>query len=476
MCFSFLKLRGESRLSKRIDPKKRPMPKQEPFERIKNFEEVALGYTPDLAREEASRCLSCKKPFCIEGCPVSIDIPRFIQYIVEGDFSGGIKKLKEKNALPAVCGRVCPQEDQCEKVCVLGKKNEPVAIGRLERFLADWEAAGGAIGKPDVAPANKKKVAVVGSGPAGITVASDLAVLGYEVAMFEALHEAGGVLTYGIPEFRLPKAIVRREVEYVKSLGVKLYLDFIVGKTRTVDNLLKEFDAIFIGAGAGLPWFMEIPGENLNGVYSANEYLTRCNLMKGFRFPAYNTPLKRASHVAVFGGGNVAMDGARTALRLGADEVHIVYRRSRSEMPARLEEVENAEEEGVIFDYLTLPIRLIGNEQGWLTEIECLRMELGEPDESGRRRPVPVKGSEFRMKVDAAVCAIGNSPNPLIPMTTPGLDIGKKGNIEANEETGMTSRGRIWAGGDVVTGAATVISAMGAGRKAAKSIHETLSQ
>jgi len=476
MCFSFLKLRGESRLSKRIDPKKRPMPKQEPFERIKNFEEVALGYTPDLAREEASRCLSCKKPFCIEGCPVSIDIPRFIQYIVEGDFSGGIKKLKEKNALPAVCGRVCPQEDQCEKVCVLGKKNEPVAIGRLERFLADWEAAGGAIGKPDVAPANKKKVAVVGSGPAGITVASDLAVLGYEVAMFEALHEAGGVLTYGIPEFRLPKAIVRREVEYVKSLGVKLYFDFIVGKTRTVDNLLKEFDAIFIGAGAGLPWFMEIPGENLNGVYSANEYLTRCNLMKGFRFPAYNTPLKRASHVAVFGGGNVAMDGARTALRLGADEVHIVYRRSRSEMPARLEEVENAEEEGVIFDYLTLPIRLIGNDQGWLTEIECLRMELGEPDESGRRRPVPVKGSEFRMKVDAAVCAIGNSPNPLIPMTTPGLDIGKKGNIEANEETGMTSRGRIWAGGDVVTGAATVISAMGAGRKAAKSIHETLSQ
>ena len=463
-------------MSKRIDPKKRPMPKQEPFERIKNFEEVALGYTPDLAREEASRCLSCKKPFCIEGCPVSIDIPRFIQYIVEGDFSGGIKKLKEKNALPAVCGRVCPQEDQCEKVCVLGKKNEPVAIGRLERFLADWEAAGGAIGKPDVAPANKKKVAVVGSGPAGITVASDLAVLGYEVAMFEALHEAGGVLTYGIPEFRLPKAIVRREVEYVKSLGVKLYFDFIVGKTRTVDNLLKEFDAIFIGAGAGLPWFMEIPGENLNGVYSANEYLTRCNLMKGFRFPAYNTPLKRASHVAVFGGGNVAMDGARTALRLGADEVHIVYRRSRSEMPARLEEVENAEEEGVIFDYLTLPIRLIGNDQGWLTEIECLRMELGEPDESGRRRPVPVKGSEFRMKVDAAVCAIGNSPNPLIPMTTPGLDIGKKGNIEANEETGMTSRGRIWAGGDVVTGAATVISAMGAGRKAAKSIHETLSQ
>jgi len=461
-------------LSKSIDPKKRPMPKQEPFERIKNFEEVALGYTPELAREEASRCLSCKKPLCIDGCPVGIDIPRFIQYVADGDFSGGIRKLKEKNALPAVCGRVCPQEDQCEKVCILGKKNEPVAIGRLERFLADWEAASGAIEKPDIAPPKKKRVAVVGSGPAGITVASDLALLGYEVAMFEALHEAGGVLTYGIPEFRLPKAIVKREVEYVRSLGVKLYLDFIVGKTRTVDNLLEEFDAIFIGAGAGLPWFMEIPGENLNGVYSANEYLTRCNLMKGFRFPAYNTPLKRASHVAVFGGGNVAMDSARTALRLGADEVHIVYRRSRSEMPARIEEIENAEEEGVIFDYLTLPIRLIGDEQGWLTEMECLRMELGEPDESGRRRPVPIKGSEFRMKVDAAVCAIGNSPNPLIPMTTPGLDIGKKGNIEADEATGKTSREGIWAGGDVVTGAATVISAMGAGRKAAKSIHETL--
>lgn len=461
-------------MSKSIDPKKRPMPKQEPFERIKNFEEVALGYTPELAREEASRCLSCKKPLCIDGCPVGIDIPRFIQYVADGDFSGGIRKLKEKNALPAVCGRVCPQEDQCEKVCILGKKNEPVAIGRLERFLADWEAASGAIEKPDIAPPKKKRVAVVGSGPAGITVASDLALLGYEVAMFEALHEAGGVLTYGIPEFRLPKAIVKREVEYVRSLGVKLYLDFIVGKTRTVDNLLEEFDAIFIGAGAGLPWFMEIPGENLNGVYSANEYLTRCNLMKGFRFPAYNTPLKRASHVAVFGGGNVAMDSARTALRLGADEVHIVYRRSRSEMPARIEEIENAEEEGVIFDYLTLPIRLIGDEQGWLTEMECLRMELGEPDESGRRRPVPIKGSEFRMKVDAAVCAIGNSPNPLIPMTTPGLDIGKKGNIEADEATGKTSREGIWAGGDVVTGAATVISAMGAGRKAAKSIHETL--
>jgi glutamate synthase (NADPH/NADH) small chain len=459
---------------KTIDPKKRAMPKQEPFERIKNFDEVALGYTVELAQEEASRCLACKKPKCVEGCPVGIDIPAFIQNILDGDYVAGIKKIKEKNALPAVCGRVCPQEEQCEKVCILGNKHEPVAIGRLERFLADWEAASGAIEKPAMAAANGRKVAIVGSGPAGITVASDLALLGYGVTIFEALHEAGGVLTYGIPEFRLPKAIVRREVEYVKSLGVALHLDFIVGKTRTVEALQREFDAIFIGAGAGLPWFMDIPGENLNGVFSANEYLTRCNLMKGFLFPAYNTPLKRGSHVAVFGGGNVAMDAARTALRLGADEVHIVYRRSRSEMPARLEEIENAEEEGVTFDYLTLPTKLIGNEAGWLTEVECLRMELGEPDESGRRRPVPLAGSEFRMKVDAAVCAIGNSPNPLIPMTTPGLSVGKKGNVVADEESGRTSREGVWAGGDVVTGAATVISAMGAARKAARSIHETL--
>ncbi len=322
----------------------------------------------------------------------------------------------------------------------------------------------------------KRKIAVVGSGPAGITVANDLALRGYEVAIFEALHEAGGVLTYGIPEFRLPKAIVRREVEYVKSLGVQLQLDVIVGKTRTIDRLLEEYHGVFVGAGAGLPWFMEIPGENLNGVYSANEYLTRCNLMKGYRFPEFDTPLKRAARVAVFGGGNVAMDAARTALRLGADEVHIVYRRSRVELPARIEEVENAEEEGVHFDFLTLPVRLIGNEQSWLSEIECLRMELGEPDESGRRRPVPVKGSEFRIPATAAICAIGNSPNPLIAMTTPGLAIGKKGNIVAEEATGATSRPRVWAGGDVVTGAATVISAMGAGRRAAAAMDEALSE
>jgi glutamate synthase (NADPH/NADH) small chain len=450
------------------------MPKQKPFERVKNFDEVALGYTEKLAVEEASRCLGCKKPSCIEGCPVAIDIPGFIKCIIDGDFGAGIKRIKETNALPAVCGRVCPQEDQCEKLCVLGKKGNPLAIGRLERYLADWEAASGETRTPEIAPATGRKIAVVGSGPAGITVANDLALLGHEVTIFEALHEAGGVLTYGIPEFRLPKAIVKREIEYVKSLGVKLRTDYIVGKTKTIDLLFGEFDAVFIGAGAGLPWFMEIPGENLNGVYSANEYLTRCNLMRGFRFPEYDTPIKRPSKVAVFGGGNVAMDSARTALRLGADEVHIVYRRSRQELPARLEEVENAEEEGVIFDFLTLPVRLIGNERGWLTEMECLKMELGEPDDSGRRRPVPIKGSEFRMSIDAAVCSIGNSPNPLIPMTTPGLEVGRKGNIEAAAETGRTSRDRIWAGGDVVTGAATVISAMGAGRTAAKDIHESL--
>ncbi len=461
-------------MGKKIDYNRRPMPKQEPFERIKNFDEVALGYTEELAVEEASRCLGCKKPLCIAGCPVAIDIPGFIECIVAGDFGGGVKKIKETNALPAVCGRVCPQEDQCEKVCVLGKKGSPVAVGRLERFLADWEAASGELETPEMAPRTGKKIAIVGSGPAGITVANDLALLGHEVTIFEALHDAGGVLTYGIPEFRLPKAIVRREVEYVKSLGVKLHTDYIVGKTKKIDTLLELFDAVFVGAGAGLPWFMDIPGENLNGVYSANEYLTRCNLMKGFRFPEYDTPMKRSSNVAVFGGGNVAMDSARTALRLGADEVHIVYRRSRKELPARLEEVENAEEEGIVFDFLTLPVRLIGNEHGWLTELECLRMELGEPDDSGRRRPVPINGSEFRMKVDAAVCSIGNSPNPLIPMTTPGLEVGRRGNIVADEETGRTSREGIWAGGDVVTGAATVISAMGAGRKAAQDIHEYL--
>jgi len=459
---------------------RRPMPKQEPGERVRNFDEVALGYPPDLAREEAGRCLACKKPGCVAGCPVGVDVPGFVGLVAAGDFAGAVRKVKETNALPAVCGRVCPQEEQCERECVLGKKGDPVAIGRLERFVADWEAGSAAAGEgagaaPPLPPPDGLRVAVVGSGPAGITVAADLAGKGYAVTVFEALHEAGGVLTYGIPEFRLPKAIVRREVDYVRSLGVEVRLDFIVGRTRTIASLQDDYDAVFVGAGAGLPWFLGIPGENLNGVFSANEYLTRCNLMRGFRFPAWDTPLKRGRRVAVFGGGNVAMDSARTALRLGADEAHIVYRRSKTELPARAEEVENAEEEGVIFDFLTLPIRLIGDDRGWLTGIECRRMELGEPDESGRRRPVEIPGSDFCLAMDASICAIGNSPNPLIPMTTPGLETGRGGTIVVDPETGLTSREGIWAGGDVVTGAATVISAMGAGRRAARAIHESLS-
>jgi len=458
-----------------VDMVKRPMPKQEPFERVRNFDEVALGYTAELAAEEAARCLACKKPGCVAGCPVAVDIPAFIKCLAEDDPAGGIRAIKRTNALPAVCGRVCPQEEQCEQGCILGKKGESVAIGRLERYLADWEAEQGEIEPPPPPPPNGLCVAVVGSGPAGITVAADLALLGYKVTMFEALHEAGGVLTYGIPEFRLPKAIVRREVDYVRSLGVEVRLDYVVGKTRTIDRLQESYDAVFVGTGAGLPWFLGIPGENLNGVFSANEYLTRCNLMRGYRFPKWDTPLKRAAQVAVFGGGNVAMDSARTALRLGAEEAHIVYRRSRAELPARAEEVENAGEEGVIFDFLTLPVRLIGDARGWLTGVECRRMELGEPDESGRRRPIEIPGSEYVMPADASICAIGNSPNPLIAMTTPGLAVGKRGTIEIDEQTGHTSREAVWAGGDVVTGAATVISAMGAGRRAAKAIHAALS-
>ena len=459
---------------KKLDLTRRAMPKQNPWERVKNFDEVALGYPVQAAVDEASRCIKCKKPQCNRGCPVGIDIPGFIKCIVEGDFASGVRKIKETNALPAICGRVCPQEDQCEKTCILSNKSAPIAIGRLERFLADWEAAEGKIEVPPMAAKTGKRAAIVGAGPAGITVANDLIILGHEVTIFEALHECGGVLIYGIPEFRLPKAIVNREVDYVKSLGVKIVTDFVVGKTRTVDQLLKEFDALFVGSGAGLPWFMEIPGENLNGVFSANEYLTRVNLMKGFRFPEYDTPVKRPCRVAVVGGGNVAMDSARTAVRLGADEVHLVYRRSKAELPARAEEVENAEEEGVIFDLLTLPVRLIGDRNGWIKEMECLRMELGEPDASGRRKPIPVEGSNFIVAFDAAVIAIGNSPNPLIPMTTPGLEISKKGGIVTSAETGQTSRPNIWAGGDIVRGAATVISAMGDGRVAAASIHRYL--
>lgn len=450
------------------------MPKQPPFIRRRNFNEVALGYTNELAVEEANRCLQCKKPVCVEGCPVEIDIPGFIKFIAEKDFAHSIKLLKEKNCLPAVCGRVCPQEEQCEIKCILSKKGAPVAIGRLERFAAEWEASQAQMELPEIKRKTGKKIAVVGSGPAGITVSGDLILDGHDVTMYEALHEPGGVLTYGIPEFRLPTKIVNREINYLQKLGVKLVCNYVVGKTRSLQKMLEEYDAIFLGTGAGLPWFMEVPGENLNGVYSANEYLTRVNLMRGFQYPKTYTPVIRHKKVAVVGGGNVAMDCARTALRLGAEEVYIVYRRSRTELPARLEEFENAEEEGVIFHFLTLPEKLIGDENGWLKEIQCSRMELGEPDQSGRRKPIRITGSEFIMPMDACIVAIGNSPNPIIPASSPGLEVSSKGTIVVDEKTGKTSMERVWAGGDIVTGAATVILAMGAGRKAARSIHEFL--
>ncbi|MBP2680273.1 MAG: glutamate synthase homotetrameric [Candidatus Krumholzibacteriota bacterium] len=459
---------------KPLDLERREMPKQEVGVRVHNFDEVALGYTAELAVAEASRCIACKSPKCIESCPVEIDIPGFMKSVSEGDFARGVEILKTKNLLPAVCGRVCPQEEQCEGSCALKKKGGELAIGRVERFLADWEASQGSASIPEFPPSTGKKVAIVGAGPAGLTVAGDLIRLGHAVTIFEALHELGGVLIYGIPEFRLPKRIVKREVEYLQKLGVTMVTDFVVGKTRTIESILAEYDAVFVGSGAGLPWFMNIPGENLIGVYSANEYLTRMNLMKGFLYPDYSTPIKTHKRVAVVGGGNVAMDCARTAFRLGA-ETRIIYRRSRDELPARLEEVENAEEEGVIFNFLTLPIRYIGDEAGRVVAVECLKMELGEPDASGRRKPVPVEGSEYQIPIDAVICAIGNSPNPLIAATTQGLEVGKHGNIVTDPVTGKTSREKVWAGGDVATGAATVIMAMGAGRKAARSIHEYLS-
>ena len=463
------------------------MPKQEPKLRAGNFDEVALGYTEDMAVIEASRCLECKTKPCIQGCPVEIDIPGFIGKIKDRNFAGAARILKDKNALPAICGRVCPQEDQCEKVCVLGKKDDPVAIGRLERFVADWEAAHPELMKrePKENPQTRARVkeilgsvAVVGSGPSGLTVAGDLARMGYRVVIFEAFHKPGGVLVYGIPEFRLPKAIVEREIEYVKSLGVEISTDYVIGRIKTIDELLrKDFDAVYIAVGAGLPSFMNIPGVNLNGVYSANEFLTRSNLMKAYRFPEYRTPLKLGRRTAVVGGGNVAMDSARTALRLGAQEVHIIYRRSRVEMPARIEEIENAGEEGVIFHFLTNPVRIIGDKRDdapglWVKEMECIKMELGEPDSSGRRRPVPIPGSEFRMPMDIVIMAIGTGANPLISGTTPDLEVNKWGYIVTDPETGKTNKPGVYAGGDIVTGAATVIEAMGAGRKAARAIHE----
>ncbi len=450
------------------------MPEQHPRERVRNFDEVTLGYGEREAMAEASRCLQCRKKPCVAGCPVEIDIPAFIAAIEKGDFAAAAAKLKEKNNLPAICGRVCPQETQCEAVCTLGKKSEPVAIGRLERFAADYEAAHGKATAPSRPKPTGKRIAVIGSGPAGLTCAGDLARMGHEVTVFEALNSSGGVLTYGIPEFRLPKAIVEREVEYIRSLGAEILLDQVIGCSTTLQELLASgYQAAFIGIGAGLPMFMNIPGENLNGVYSANEYLTRSNLMKAYLFPEYDTPIKRGRRVAVIGGGNVALDSARTALRLGAEEVSIVYRRSRAEMPARAEEIAHAEEEGVVFKYLTLPQRILG-ERGWVRAMECLEMELGEPDESGRRRPVPIPGSEFEIEVDLVIMAIGTRANPLLPSTLPELRLNKWGYIDADPETGRTSIPNVFAGGDIVTGSATVIEAMGAGKRSARAIHRLL--
>lgn len=450
------------------------MPKQTPEERVKNFLEVAKGYTEALAIKEAERCLNCKNPQCIKGCPVNIDIPGFIQLIKEGRFVEAAWRIKETNALPAICGRVCPQENQCQKFCILGIRGNPIAIGRLERFAADFEQSI-EVKIPKIPKSTGHKVAVVGSGPAGLTTAAELAKKGHQVEMFEALHIAGGVLMYGIPEFRLPKKIVQSEVDYIKKLGVKINLDCMIGKLYTVDELFKKgFEAIFIGSGAGLPRFLRLPGENLAGIYSANEFLIRTNLMKAYEFPKYDTPINIGKRVAVIGGGNVAMDAARCSLRLGAEEVHIIYRRGRNELPARLEEVENAEEEGIIFDLLVNPVSFSGDGRGNVSEIELIKMELGEPDESGRRRPIEIPKSEYKVPVDNVIIAIGQSPNPVIQQTTEGLEVTRWGTIIVEEDTMKTSLEGVYAGGDVVSGAATVISAMGAGKTAANSIHEHL--
>ncbi len=454
-----------------------PMPRQDPKERGRNFNEVALGYSLEQAQEEASRCIQCPKRACVEGCPVEVDIPDFIQAIRDGNMPEAVRILKSKNSLPGICGRVCPQETQCEETCSLAKKGAPIAIGRLERFVADWERANmpSADSSPVLPKPTGKRVGIVGSGPAGLTAAADLAKLGHSVTIFEALHVAGGVLMYGIPEFRLPKEIVQAEVNYVASLGVKIELDSVVGKLMTIDELLSNgYDAVFLGTGAGLPMFMNIPGENLNGIYSANEFLTRVNLMKAYQFPEYDTPVKVGKRVAVIGGGNVAMDSARCALRLGADEVYIVYRRSEVELPARREEVENAMEEGIKFKFLTNPKQFIGDEQNWVVGMECYEMELGEPDESGRRRPIVRPGSEFIIDVDVVIVALGTTPNPLIASTTDGLETTRWGTVVADEETGKAVKAKVWAGGDIVTGAATVISAMGAGKRAAADIDKCL--
>jgi glutamate synthase (NADPH/NADH) small chain len=452
------------------------MPEQKANVRNRNFLEVALGYTEEMAVEEAQRCLNCKHRPCMQGCPVNVKIPEFITLVAQEKFEEAYYKIKETNNLPAICGRVCPQETQCEKYCVRGRKGEPVGIGRLERFVADWYMARGKNQDIKIEKKNKK-VAVIGSGPAGLTCAGDLAKMGYNVTIFEAFHTPGGVLVYGIPEFRLPKTLVQKEIDTIRQLGVEIKTNMVIGKILTLDELKEEgYEAIFIGTGAGLPSFMGIPGENLNGVYSANEFLTRINLMKAYKFPETDTPIKIGRNVAVVGGGNVAMDAARSAKRLGAENAYIVYRRSEAEMPARLEEVHHAKEEGIIFKLLTNPVQITGTEDGWVKGMECIEMELGEPDKSGRRRPIPKPGSEHALDVETVVIAIGQSPNPLIKATTPDLDTHKWGGIITNEETGATSIDGVYAGGDAVTGAATVILAMGAGKKAAVAINEYLSK
>ncbi|HSA14153.1 MAG TPA: NADPH-dependent glutamate synthase [Spirochaetota bacterium] len=451
------------------------MSEQLPSERVKNFNEVPKGFSEETAILEAERCIQCKKPTCVEGCPVGIDIPGFIKAIKEKQYTDAIKIIKTTNSLPAVCGRVCPQETQCEERCVLKKKFEPVAIGSLERFAADWEREKQPLPKETFPSTKKKKIAIVGSGPAGLTAAGELRRKGYDVTIFEALHSPGGVLVYGIPEFRLPKAIVQYEIDQLTNMGVELVLNRVVGISETIDEIMdKGYSAVFIGSGAGLPLFLNIPGENLLGVYAANEYLTRANLMKAYRFPEYDTPIIKGKNVAVFGGGNVAMDSARTALRLGADKVSIVYRRSRAEMPAREEEIHHAEQEGINFELLSNPLKFIGDKDGRLCGVECQRMELGEPDASGRRSPVPIKGSEYILDIDLAIVSIGNAPNPIIQRTSPGIATTKKGTIVADPETMKTSKRGVFAGGDIVSGAATVILAMGAGRKAALAIDEYL--
>jgi len=449
---------------------KNAMPEQEPKERIKNFQEVPYGYDKETAIEEAKRCLQCKNKPCMEGCPVEIDIPCFIKYISEGDFDKAAEIIKAKNSLPAVSGRVCPYEEQCEGVCTIKKIGEPVGIGRLERFIADYERKKG-VKDPRKVKSSGKKAAIIGAGPAGLTCAGDLAKMGHEVTVFEAFHAPGGVLMYGIPEFRLPKEIVKAEVEYIKKLGVDIKYDVVVGKTITTEELLDKYDAVFVGTGAGLPRFLNISGENLDGIYSANEFLTRVNMMKAYKFPEYDTPIKIGDVVATFGAGNVAMDSARTALRLGAKKSYIIYRRSDVEMPARNEEIEHGKEEGIIFKLLTNPIRFIGDDKGQLKQVECIKMKLGEPDESGRRRPIPITDSEEVIDIDTAIIAIGQNPNPLIPQTMKGLKTEKWGNI-ATDEDGRTNIPGLFAGGDIATGAATVILAMGAGKRAARTMND----